>query len=109
MVLVDPPGYGHAVGNKREINSWAKLLSIYVRNSKCLHRILILIDGKQGLNELDKQFISFLGELGKPFLVCLTKVDTASEQLLKKNVEDVQKFTDGMICASPFIHLTSSK
>lgn len=53
MVLVDAPGYGYAEGNKREILGWKKMMEIYLKDSKYLHRVLCLVDGRSLPSELD--------------------------------------------------------
>lgn len=55
MILVDAPGYGFAQGDKKEVNSWKKMMDIYIQQSAYLHRILCLVDGRSlpGQLELD--------------------------------------------------------
>ncbi len=48
VYLVDPPGYGFAEGNKKEVDKWNKLMTFYIKNSNFFHRAFILIDGQHG-------------------------------------------------------------
>ena len=41
FVLVDAPGYGYAVGSKKEIDNWAKAMNIYLKKSQFIHRVLV--------------------------------------------------------------------
>ena len=65
--MVDAPGYGYAVGSKKEIDNWAKAMNIYLKKSQFIHRVLVLIDGSKGYTDLDMVLIEMLDNMGIPF------------------------------------------
>jgi len=45
-VMIDAPGYGYAVGNKKETQDWGKMINLYFDKSTYLHRVLCLVDSE---------------------------------------------------------------
>jgi ribosome biogenesis GTP-binding protein YsxC/EngB len=119
FILVDAPGYGYAVGSRKEIDNWAKAMNIYLKRSQFVHRVLVLVDGSRGVSDLDETLITMLDDLGiifftltltclgVPFLLCLTKCDKASSEVVLGHAEGLMRGVRGMVTCNPFIHLTS--
>jgi GTP-binding protein len=107
FILVDAPGYGYAVGSRKEIDNWAKAMNIYLKKSQFVHRVLVLVDGSRGVSSLDETLITMLDDLGIPFLICMTKCDKASSEVVLGNAEELMKGVRGMVTCNPFIHFTS--
>lgn len=108
IVLVDAPGYGFAGGNKKELDSWSKLLSSYMIKSQFLHRVLVLIDYEHGFKDLDSMLFKFLESQNQPFMVVLTKIDKvkhSDKEVFDSLTENLQKYR---FC-SPIVHVTSAK
>lgn len=84
--LVDLPGYGYAKRGKREMEKLKNLISYYVLERKQLTCLFVLIDSRIKPQNIDLEFIHFLGENGVPFGIVFTKADKPKSAELNKNV-----------------------
>ena len=84
--LVDLPGYGYAKRGKREMEKLKNLSSYYVLERKQLTCLFVLIDSRIKPQNIDLEFIRFLGENGVPFGIVFTKADKPKSAELNKNV-----------------------
>ena len=75
FVLVDLPGYGYARISKEKRAEWKPLIESYLRASPQLRGIVQLLDVRHDPTNDDRQMLDFLGELGVPTVVVLTKID----------------------------------
>jgi GTP-binding protein len=75
FILVDLPGYGYARVSKERQAEWRPLIEGYMRGSRGLRGIVQLLDARHDPTEDDRQMLDFLGELGVPTVVVLTKID----------------------------------
>ena len=87
--LVDLPGYGYAKLPDRERAKLRHIIWDYINNSEELVILMVLIDSRHDMQEVDLRFISELGEKGSPFGIIFTKADKqgpeALQQQLNKN------------------------
>ena len=60
--LVDVPGYGYAALSKKKISEMSMLLNSYFSSTKNLKKVYILIDSRQGIKEIDINFLDFLNQ-----------------------------------------------
>ena len=75
FVLVDLPGYGYARISKERRAEWKPLIESYLRGSQELRGIVQLLDVRHEPTADDRRMLDFLGELGIPAVVVLTKID----------------------------------
>lgn len=75
FVLADLPGYGYARISKERKAAWRPLIEGYLRHSPMLRGVVHLLDVRHDPTPDDEAMLSFLGDLGVPTLVVLTKVD----------------------------------
>ena len=73
--LVDLPGYGYAAVNRQEKQQWDQVLGSYLRERSSLAGVVLVIDIRRGLTDLDLQLAHWLAPTGRPVLVLLTKAD----------------------------------
>ncbi|CPL57885.1 GTP-binding protein [Bordetella pertussis] len=73
--LVDLPGYGYASVAHREKEKWADILGGYLRDRASLAGIVLLIDIRRGVTDLDRRLTNFIAPTGRPVLALLTKAD----------------------------------
>ncbi|GGE65931.1 GTP-binding protein [Paenalcaligenes hominis] len=73
--LVDLPGYGYAAVNRQEKQQWDQVLGSYLRERTSLAGIVLVIDIRRGLTDLDLQLAHWIAPTGRPVLVLLTKAD----------------------------------
>lgn len=84
--LVDLPGYGYAKRGKKEVEKLQNLISYYVLERRQLTCLFVLIDSRLSPQQIDLDFIHFLGENGVPFGLIFTKADKPKTNELKNNV-----------------------
>jgi GTP-binding protein len=73
--LVDLPGYGYASIAKREREKWADILGGYLSTRRSLVGIVLLLDIRRGVTDLDRRLADFIAPSGRPVLTLLTKAD----------------------------------
>lgn len=73
--LVDLPGYGYAATGKETRGQWADMLGGYLRERTSLAGIVLLVDIRRGVTDLDRRLADWVAPTGKPVLVLLTKAD----------------------------------
>jgi GTP-binding protein len=74
-MLVDMPGYGFANISKREKGEWDKLITHYLIGRPTLKRVLMLIDARRGVLEVDESFMEKLDDSAVSYQIILTKCD----------------------------------
>jgi len=87
--LVDLPGYGFASGSKEDRARLQDLLFEYLRTIERLRYAIVLIDGRIGATESDKEILQGLIDENIPFLVVVNKVDKITRSELNLMVEKV--------------------
>ncbi len=78
--LVDLPGYGYAKVPPDVKAHWENLLSEYLQTREALCGLVVIMDARHPLTDLDKQMLSWFALTGKPVHVLLTKSDKLSRQ-----------------------------
>ena len=89
--LVDLPGYGFARRSDAERRAWSNLTDAYFQNHEDLALVLQLIDLKTGPSKDDEMMISFLREVGIPFVVVATKFDKLNKTNQQKNLRELEE------------------
>ena len=91
FVLVDLPGYGYARISKERRAEWKPLIESYLRSSDQLRGIVQLLDARHDPTDDDRQMLDFLGDLGVPTLVVLTKIDKLRPAERKRRVAELSE------------------
>ena len=73
--LVDLPGYGYASVAKNAREEWAEVLGGYLRERESLAGIVLLIDIRRGVTEMDRRLADWDAPTQRPILALLTKAD----------------------------------
>ena len=89
FILVDLPGYGYARISKEKRAEWKPLIESYLRMSPQLRGIVQLLDVRHDPTNDDRQMLDFLGELGVPTVVVLTKTDKLTSTQRAKHVAEI--------------------
>ena len=84
--LCDLPGYGYAKVSKKERDSFAKMIEKYATQRTNLVCFFVLIDARIPPQQLDLDFIEWLGDSQLPFVIALTKVDKINQTGKSKNL-----------------------
>lgn len=88
--LVDLPGYGYAEVPVAVRAHWEKLLSYYLMTRTNLIGLVLIMDARRPLTELDRQMIDWFRPTGKPVHCLLTKADKLSRQDQIKTLRQVE-------------------
>jgi GTP-binding protein len=89
LMLVDLPGYGYAKASKALAREWQELIFAYLRGRASLRRVVLLIDSRRGVMEIDKAVMTLLDEAAVSYALVLTKTDE-----IKKGTEDLLAAVD---------------
>jgi GTP-binding protein len=76
--VVDLPGYGFARVPPDVQRHWQALLETYFGTRDCLQGVLVTVDARRGLGDLDRAMLRWAAPLGVPVGVLLTKADKLS-------------------------------
>jgi GTP-binding protein len=85
--LVDLPGYGYAQRGKEGREKIRKIIDSYILNRAELTCLFLLLDCRHEPQEIDLDFINWLGEEGVPFVIVFTKTDKIGKVRLRENTE----------------------
>ena len=84
--LVDLPGYGFARLPDKERAKLRHIIWDYINNSQELVMLMVLIDSRHPMQDVDLRFINELGEKGIPFGIVFTKADKQGAEALERQV-----------------------
>lgn len=84
--LVDLPGYGYAKLPDKDRARLRHIIWDYINNSQELVMLMVLIDSRHDLQEVDLRFIRELGEKGIPFGIIFTKADKLGPETLNAQI-----------------------
>lgn len=85
--LVDLPGYGYAKRSKTDQERFYDMINNYILHRQQMANLFVLIDGNIPPQEIDLDFIHFLGEEGVPFCIVFTKADKSRRGSFPKSVK----------------------
>ncbi len=90
MYLVDLPGYGYAKVSNEEKAKWGKMIERYLRTSKVLKQVFLLIDIRHEPSKNDKLMYDWIVSNGyDPVIIC-TKADKISRGAVPKNLKIIK-------------------
>lgn len=88
--LVDLPGYGFAKAPEEIRSQWEGLLAPYLRYREPLAGLVLIMDSRHPLTELDVQMLEWFAPTGKPIHVLLSKADKLTRQEQAVALREVQ-------------------
>ena len=107
--LVDMPGYGFAKAPKDMVRKWRYLVNDFLRGRDVLKRVLVLIDSRHGIKDVDREILDMLDAAAVSYRIVLTKTDkikaTELVEVTARTVEEARKRP----AAHPDILATSSE
>lgn len=89
--LVDLPGYGFAQAGQRQREALKRMIERYCLLREQLINLFVLIDCRHEAQDIDLDFMAWLGENEIPFSIVFTKADKLGRERLKWNIEAYQK------------------
>lgn len=88
--LVDLPGYGYAKVNHNARDKFQKFISRYMTTRENLTNVFVLVDSRHAPQEIDLDFMVWLGEHGVPFSIIFTKLDKLKKSERSKALKNYQ-------------------
>ena len=86
--LVDLPGYGFAQRSKTQRAKLEQMISGYILTRHQLSNLFVLIDCRHEPQQIDLEFMQWLGESSVPFSIVFTKADKLSRAQLTTNINN---------------------
>lgn len=89
--LVDLPGYGYAQVPLQLKHQWQQALGEYLQQRDCLRGLVLLMDIRHPLKDLDQQMIDWATDSNIPVLALLTKADKLASGACKAQLNMVRE------------------
>ncbi|WP_111976775.1 ribosome biogenesis GTP-binding protein YihA/YsxC [Algibacillus agarilyticus] len=93
--LIDLPGYGYAKVPEAMKRKWQHALAEYLQERTCLKGLVVLMDIRHPLKELDQDLIFWALDSNLPILVLLTKADKLKQGQRKQALMQVREASKG--------------
>ena len=106
--LVDLPGYGYARVSKSSKKTFQKFITAYFRKRKQLVSAFVLVDIRHEPQQIDLNFMQWLGEHQIPFSIIFTKSDKLKPKAIERNVAHYQSILNKSWEELPKHFITSS-
>ena len=100
--LVDLPGYGFAEVPEAVRRSWGEMIQDYLAGRQSLTGLVIVMDIRHPLTELDQQLIGWAQPAGVPLHVLLTKADKLSKAQADRAAVGLRKALGGVVGVTVF-------
>lgn len=88
--LVDLPGYGYANVPEDIRRQWQGVLAAYLTRRTSICGLVLIMDARRPLTDLDRQMLEWFGPTGKPIHILLTKVDKLTRSEAAKTLVAVR-------------------
>ena len=89
--LVDLPGYGFAQAGKKQRAKLKTMIERYCLLREALVSLFVLIDCRHEPQQIDLEFMEWLGEQEIPFAIVFTKADKLSKSKLAINTDNYKQ------------------
>ena len=91
MYFTDLPGYGYAKVSQSEKEKWGKLIERYLKGSKDLKAVFLLVDIRHAPNANDKQMYEWVTFNGFKPIIIATKLDKIKRSQIQKQVKIIKE------------------
>lgn len=90
LYFVDLPGYGFAKVSEEVKAKWGKMIENYLRKSKALRAVFLLIDIRHEPSANDKQMYEWILSNGYHPIIIATKLDKINRSQVQKHVKMIK-------------------
>lgn len=90
LMLVDLPGYGFAKVPLPLKQEWRRLVEAYLVDRQHLCGVVLLVDGRRGVGDEDRDLIDYLAELEIPCCIAVTKVDKLKRSERAQRLREIE-------------------
>ncbi|NLI72528.1 MAG: YihA family ribosome biogenesis GTP-binding protein, partial [Bacteroidales bacterium] len=102
-------GYGYAKSSKQQREQLKRIIESYILMREQLTNLFVLVDSRHEPQQIDLDFIEWLGVNSVPFSIVFTKIDKQSPTRVNANVESYKEKLLETWEELPPIFLTSSE
>jgi GTP-binding protein len=106
--IADLPGYGYARAPRETVRQWTDLVGDYLQGRMQLRRACLLIDGRHGIKDSDREVMKMLDKSAVSYQVILTKCDKIKPGQLEKLLTATSVEMVSHVAAHPELIATSS-
>ncbi|MGZ3882685.1 MAG: ribosome biogenesis GTP-binding protein YihA/YsxC [Bacteroidia bacterium] len=107
--IVDLPGYGYAKTSKTNLQQFEGIIIEYISKRENLSCLFVLIDIRLPMQQIDAEFMQWLGEKEIPFSIIFTKSDKLSKTELRNNLAAFLKKLSYIFEGEPNYFITSAQ
>jgi GTP-binding protein len=108
LMLVDLPGYGYAKVSRDLAAQWQQMIFDYLRGRPNLKRVILLVDSRRGIMDVDREAMTLLDKSAVSYLVVLTKIDQLSAGERQEARDQTGFGLKGHVAAYPDVLATSA-
>ncbi len=90
-LVADLPGYGYAAVSRSVKRGWQEFLWDYVSTRPTLVALVLLVDSRHGLKDLDLALLEHFVPSGRPVLILATKADKLGTAAQREAVATIAK------------------
>ncbi|MDO4324772.1 MAG: ribosome biogenesis GTP-binding protein YihA/YsxC [bacterium] len=91
VYFVDLPGYGYAKTSQEVKEKWGKMIERYLKKSKMLKRVFLLVDIRHEPSENDKLMYEWILYQGYEPVIIATKLDKLKRSQVDKQIKIVRE------------------
>jgi GTP-binding protein len=89
--FVDLPGYGYARVEKQKRDVWDRSIGGYFSSRRNLRGVILLLDLRRGVTDLDRALMQLLAEQGISYLPVATKIDKLRSNPKRQALKELTK------------------
>lgn len=90
LYFTDLPGYGYAKVSKETKEKWGRMIERYLRSSKQLKAVFLLIDIRHEPSQNDVGMYKWIADNGYEPIVIATKLDKINRSQITKNIKIIR-------------------
>lgn len=92
--VMDLPGYGFNRQPKSVQKQWVRAINSYLLNRRALSQVYLLIDGRRGVLDADKDMFLYLNHYRVPHTCIITKIDKVPQHNREETLKTLHPFLD---------------
>lgn len=90
LYFVDLPGYGYAKVSQSEKEKWGKMIEKYLRTSKTLKTVFLLVDIRHDPSKNDRMMYEWILSQGFQPVIIATKLDKINRSQIQKQIKAIK-------------------
>lgn len=90
LYFVDLPGYGYAKVSQSEKEKWGKMIEKYLRTSKVLKTVFLLVDIRHDPSKNDQMMYEWILSQGFKPVIIATKLDKINRSQIQKQIKAIK-------------------